>query len=90
MCLIVLLGLLVPRVALALLWLFEKTQGKFDPWWLGLLGFLFLPYTTLTYVLVHLYTGASPDSVVHLLLLLVALILDTGAWSGTRRRRREA
>lgn len=91
MCLVVLLGMLLPRVTLTLLWLFTEPRwtNVLDPWWLGLLGFLALPYTTLTYVLIHHWSGGvSANTMSHLILILVALLFDVGAWGGSRRHYR--
>lgn len=89
MCLLVLLGAFLPRFTLALLWLFGRTDGVYDPWWLGLLGFFFVPFTTLAFALIHMHSGAVELSPGPLVILAVALLLDTGAWGGTRKVRRE-
>jgi hypothetical protein len=91
MCLVVLLGALLPRVTLALLWLFTEPRWTevLAPWWLGLLGFLCLPYTTLAYVLVHHWSGdVSTQSVPHLVIMLVAVLIDLGAWRGGHKHYR--
>ena len=89
MCLVVLLGALVPRVTLALLWLLTEWTRVLSPWWLGFLGFLFLPYTTLAYVVIAHYSGAvTSQSIAHLVIMLVALLVDFGAWGGSRRHYR--
>ena len=84
MCLAVLLGLIVPRVTLVLLWFFTNWTEVLRPWWLGLLGFFFVPFTTLAYVLIHHAAGSVETSVGHLLILAVALAMDVGSWGGTR------
>jgi hypothetical protein len=90
MCLPVLLALFVPRVTLAILWFFGYTQGRFHPWWLGVLGFLFLPYLTCAYLFVHWYSGGNVDGPVHLVILAVGLLLDLGSmgWGRSHRARR--
>ncbi len=51
-CLLALFGLVAPRVAFVLLWLFTPlTKQAFNTWIFPLLGLIFLPYTTLFYVL---------------------------------------
>jgi hypothetical protein len=88
MCLFVLLGALVPRVTLVLLWLVKWTE-VLNPWWLGLLGFFFMPYTTLAYVLISRWDGAvSTSNMVHVVLMLIAVICDVGAWGGGHRHYR--
>jgi len=87
MCIYVLIGLFLPRVALALTWLFRREWvAVIDPWWVGLLGFLFLPFTTLAYVLVHAYSG-DVAGLGHMVILIVALLMDVGTWGNSRRRR---
>jgi hypothetical protein len=54
MCLFFLLLLLGPRFAILFWWLvdFQRWENAFDTWIWPLLGFLFLPWTTLTFVIV--------------------------------------
>jgi hypothetical protein len=53
-CLALLAGLLGPRVALLVWWLFDddRVDAAFDSWVLPFLGLLFLPWTTLAYLVV--------------------------------------
>ena len=53
MCCIVLLASgLGPRIALVFWWLFgDKPDAAISSWVVGLLGFLFLPWTTLMYII---------------------------------------
>jgi drug/metabolite transporter (DMT)-like permease len=91
MCLVVLLGALVPRVTLFLLWLFTEPPWTrvLQPWWLGLLGFIALPYTTLAYVAISHWSGAvSTSNMGHLIVMIVALVFDVGAWGGGHRHYR--
>ena len=79
--------MLLPRVTLVLLWLFTDPAWTrvLHPWWLGFLGFLALPYTTLAYVLIHQWAGnVSLHVVSHLIVILVALVFDISAWGGGR------
>jgi hypothetical protein len=51
-CLALTAGFLGPRIALFLWWIFgNKVDLAFDTWIWPLLGLLFLPWTTLAYVL---------------------------------------
>jgi hypothetical protein len=91
MCLIVLLGAMVPRLTLAAIYVFTEPRwtNVLSPWWLGLLGFLFLPYTTLAYVAIHHYSGdVSVHSMPHVIIMLVALVIDLGAWRGGHKHYR--
>jgi len=52
-CLVLVAGIIGPRVALAVWWIFgDKVDVAFDSWVWPLLGLLFLPWTTLAYVIV--------------------------------------
>jgi len=88
MCFFVLLGALLPRVTLALLWWLTTWLDVLQPWWVGLLGFLFLPYTTLAYVSIHHYAGhVAIDDIRHAVILLIAVLFDFGHWHGGHRYR---
>ena len=51
-CLALTAGFLGPRIALFIWWVFgNKVDAAFDTWILPLLGLIFLPWTTLAYVL---------------------------------------
>jgi hypothetical protein len=54
-CLFVVLGALAPRTLILLVWLARPNlvDAAFDGFILPLLGIVFLPYTTLMYLLVH-------------------------------------
>ena len=86
-CLFALLGAVAPRLALILMWLFTDWIGRaFDSFIVPLLGFIFLPLTTVIYVLV----SPSGLSAFDLILLVVGVILDLGSYGGGvfgRRRR---
>jgi hypothetical protein len=50
-CLVALAATLSPRFALFLVWLLtDRTSIAFDSFWIGALGFLFLPWTALAWV----------------------------------------
>jgi predicted RND superfamily exporter protein len=90
MCLVVLLGLIVPRVTLALLWLFTGWTAALRPWWLGLLGFFLAPFTTLGYVLIHHWSGSVELTVPNLVILAIALAMDAGSWRGAHAHDRKS
>src|SRR5262245_19763212 len=75
-CLFALLAVLSPRVALVILWIFTPLVTRvFDQaWWWPLLGLLFLPFTTLMYVLVVAPLG--PTNFWGWLLVLFGLFMD--------------
>lgn len=87
--LLILLGLFAPRVILLL----AMCAGVFDGVWRTLLwpvlGFVFLPYTTLAWGLAHAY-GPGIEGI-WLVLLIFAVLLDfgsTGSASQARKRKR--
>jgi hypothetical protein len=88
-CLFALLAAGAPRLALVLIWLFtdwigRAFQGSFI---VPLLGFIFLPFTTVIYILVS-PGGLSPFD---LILLFIGVLVDLGSYGGGaygRRRRR--
>ena len=86
-CLFLVLLLLFPRVVLALMWfLTTYLQRAFhNEILLPLLGFIFLPLTTLVYaweVNNHMQTAG-----INLLWLLIAVLIDLGGLGGGARRR---
>jgi hypothetical protein len=90
-CLLVLIGLLLPRLALVLLFLFTRVFSVvFNNAILPILGFIFLPYTTLAYMGAIFYNGSV--SGLWLILVIIAAIVDVGHWAGGHgqygRRRR--
>ena len=91
-CLIVLLALLVPRLVLVILALTTHyLQRAYDTWVWPLLGFVFMPLTTLAYAYA-VNTHGSVTGVYFALTLLAALIdlgaIGGGGTLGSRRRRR--
>ena len=53
-CLVALAALLSPRLAIFLIWLFsDRLSIAFDSFWLCFAGFLFLPWTTLSWAIAY-------------------------------------
>jgi len=80
-CLLALLAVAFPRIAIVLLWLFT---GFFNHVYVGIvipvLGFLFLPLTLIVYTF---FGGPrSPMSTQELVFLFIAVILDLGFVGG--------
>lgn len=85
-CLFLFVLLLFPRVALALMWFFSTyLQRAFHGEMLmPLLGFIFLPLTTLVYAWElnnHMATAG-----INLLWLLIAVVIDLGGLGGGAHR----
>jgi len=82
-CLAVIVALVSPRLALALIFLLSDWISiAFDGgWFLPLLGFFILPWTTLVFVLV---AGASPDvEPFEIFLLILAFMVDLYSYGKT-------
>ncbi|HVB85361.1 MAG TPA: hypothetical protein VNK23_01680 [Candidatus Dormibacteraeota bacterium] len=87
-CLVVIVVLAFPRIALVLLFLFSHyLQHAYHGLLLPLVGFLFLPITTLAYA--WMANTGRPTTGVNLLILIVAVVVDLGGLGhGVSRRRR--
>jgi hypothetical protein len=86
------LALLFPRVALALTWLFGGAfiERAYPHLVWPLLGFVFLPLTTLTFAFaVNVLPGAGGVSAFGWLLTGIALLIDIGIIGNGRSRWRE-
>jgi branched-subunit amino acid permease len=84
-CLVLLLTLLFPRIVLVVLYFFSTyLQRAFHAQLLVLLlGFLFLPLTTLVYA--WEINNRMPLAGINLLWLLIAVIIDLGGLGGGAR-----
>ena len=86
-CIIFLLILAFPRVSLILLFLFTTyLERAYHGLLLPLLGFLFLPLTTLVYA--WIINSHYPTSGAYLLALIIAVIIDVGGLGGGAYHRR--
>jgi hypothetical protein len=86
-CLLGIFAGFFPRVALVIVWLSTNLVDRaFGPWILPLLGLIFLPFTTLVYVLAY-----SPT--IHLghgrwLWVALAFLFELAGYAGTGRANR--
>ena len=79
-CFVVLFALISPRLAILFTWIFSNVLGRaYDDWWLPVLGFFLLPWTTLAYI----WMWDSHHAVAGLEWFLVgfAFIVDIGAYA---------
>jgi hypothetical protein len=85
-CLFLFVILLFPRIALGLMWLFSNyLQRAFHGGLLvPLIGFLFLPLTTIVYA--WEVNSGMPLAGINLLWLLLAVIFDLGGLGGGAHR----
>jgi hypothetical protein len=86
-CLVLIVLLAFPRIALALLFLFSNyLERAYHGLLLPLLGFLFLPLTTLVYS--WMVNTRQPIAGINLVILIVAVVIDLGGLSGGEYHRR--
>lgn len=85
-CLVVLVGLMVPRLLILGLWfLTDWFHGLFDTLLWPVLGFVFLPTTLLWYSAVQHWFGGE-WTLVPVAGLVVALLIDVSPARGRRER----
>lgn len=88
-CLIVLMALIGPRVALVFTWIFTNLVDRaFDDWVVPALGLIFLPWTTFLYVLVYNPNPAEGVSLLGWVIVVLGLLTDLGSYTyGAKSRR---
>ncbi len=86
-CLAALFALLSPRVAIFFVWAFtDRMTVAFDQAWMGILGFLILPWTTLAWT--FCYAPVRGVRGFGWIIVIVALLADLGAWGGSSQARK--
>lgn len=86
-CLVAVLLLLGPRFALLGVWIFgDRVELAFDSWILPLLGLLFLPWTTLAYVIA--WQPGGVEGFWDFLLIALGIALDIATYSSRKAMRR--
>jgi hypothetical protein len=87
-CIVFLIILAFPRLVLVLMFLFTNYLHKaYHGLLLPLLGFIFLPLTTIVYA--YMINSGYPTSGPYLLILLIAVVIDVGGHGGAYSRRRD-
>jgi hypothetical protein len=82
-CFPFLAGLALPRVVMVVLWIFTNYLGRaYDSVIVPLLGFFFLPTTTLTYAVAKNESGGLEGW--GIVILIVGVALDVGIWGSGR------
>ena len=85
-CLAVFIGMMAPRVALVVIWLFtDWPERAFEGWVWPLVGFLFMPYTTLTVLAANLNGGVQGAWIA---LVVFAIGVDLIHHQGAHKRKR--
>ena len=83
-CLAALMMLLGPRVFLVFVWFLTNWYAAFDSRLVAFVGWLFLPYTSLAWMYVF-FNNAGQIQGGYLVLLILAVLLDIGVFSGGHR-----
>jgi hypothetical protein len=87
-CLVVLLAFVSPRLALFAIFLFSDLLSRaFDSWFVPLLGFFLLPWTTLAYAVMW---SASSNQVsgFEWFIVILAFVIDLGSYASRGQARR--
>jgi hypothetical protein len=85
--LLALFAMLSPRLAIGFVFLFTDRMGiAFQHFWMGLVGFIFLPWTTLAWTLC--YQRVNGVSGFGWILVVTAFLVDIASLGGTSQARR--
>jgi len=87
-CFVVLLAFLSPRLALFAIFLFSDLLSRaFDSWFVPLLGFFLLPWTTLAYAVMW-STSTNEVAGFEWFIVILAFLVDLGSYASRDRARR--
>ena len=82
-CLVVLLAIVSPRLALFAIFLFTNLLSRaFDSWLVPLIGFFILPWTTLAYA--GMWSSSNHVTGFEWLIVIFAFFLDIASYSRGR------
>lgn len=82
-CLAVFFVLAMPRFVMVMLWLFgDYLSRAYDGFVVPLLGFFFMPTTTLAYAVAENEVGGLRRW--GLIVVVIAVLIDVGIWGGGR------
>lgn len=88
-CLLAILVLAFPRIAIILLYLLTNFfRGVYDTILIPVLGFIFMPLTLVAYT--WLTKSGQPVDAFYLVVMLVAVVVDLGFVGGSHRIRTRA
>lgn len=88
-CLLGALALIFPRVIIVLVWLFSDYLGRaYDTLLWPVLGFFFLPLTTLAYAFA-MNANAGSVSGFYLVIVVLAVLIDLGMLGGSGKAGRK-
>jgi hypothetical protein len=81
-CLLVIIAVAFPRLVLFLTWLLSNTlERAYNGLIIPLIGFFFLPVTTLVYA--WMVNAHMPLQGINLVLLILAVVIDAGSHRGS-------
>jgi hypothetical protein len=87
-CLVVLASAISPRLGIFVLWAFtDRMNIAFDSFWWALIGFVFLPWTTVAWALV--YAPVRGVTGFGWVIVVFAFIVDMSTHFGSGKARRE-
>ena len=87
-CLVVLLAFISPRLALFAIFLFSDLLSRaFEGWFVPLLGFFLLPWTTLAYAAMWA-SSTNEVSGFEWFTVILAFLIDLGSYANRGRLRR--
>ena len=87
-CFLALLALISPRLVIVLLAIFSDVLSRaFDSWFIPLLGFFLLPWTTLTYAAFWDWGTGRHVVGFEWFFVILAFLIDLSSWAGGRRAR---
>ena len=85
-CLVALVALVSPRLAIFLIWLFgNRMDYAFNSFWVGFVGFLFLPWTTLGWTIA--YAPLAGVTGFGWFIVILGFIVDIGSYAGSNQAR---
>lgn len=86
-CLVALFALVSPRLAIILIYLFtDRMTIAFNSGWVGLIGFLFLPWTTLAWTVC--YTPFIGVSGFGWFIVALGFVIDISSWISSGKVKR--
>ena len=87
-CLVFLASAISPRFGIFLLWLFsDRMTQAFESGWLAILGFLFLPWTTLAWAVAYQPLGDLGVSGFGWFIVGLAVLVDLSTLAGGSKAR---
>jgi hypothetical protein len=88
-CLLALIALISPRLALLLVWIFSDLLSRaFSSWVIPFFGFFLLPWTTLAYAAFYHWGPGQHVAGFEWFFVILAFLIDLSSYAGGRRAQR--